>query len=139
MNDPWKVDRRSPLVWVLLVVVDFGDVVAVAVGAGFLGVAGTCCGFAGGDGNVHYGIGASDIVGDGRCGRKLFGCQPVDFWPSYFWWPWFQGNSWWDVPSLHHGKDSRTFAVVGLALCLYLWCCRHDPVAWVTHGYEWCL
>ena len=42
MNDPWKVDRRSPLVWVLLVVVDFGDVVAVAVEVGFLGVVGTC-------------------------------------------------------------------------------------------------
>jgi hypothetical protein len=35
---------------VLLVVVDFGDVVEVAVEVGFLGVSGTCCGFACGDG-----------------------------------------------------------------------------------------
>jgi hypothetical protein len=76
---------------VLVVVVDFGDVVVAAVGVGFLGVAGTC-GFAGGDGNVHCAIGAGDIAGDGRCGRQLFGCQLVDFWPSYLWWPWFQGN-----------------------------------------------
>jgi hypothetical protein len=46
----------------MLVVVDFGDVVVVAVEVGFLGVVGACCGFAGGDGNVHCGIGADDIV-----------------------------------------------------------------------------
>jgi hypothetical protein len=50
--------------------IDFRDVVvAEAVELGFLGVAGICCGFASGDGNAHCGIGASYIVGDGRCGR----------------------------------------------------------------------
>jgi hypothetical protein len=72
----------------MVVVVDFGDVVVVAVGVGLLGVAGTY-GFAGGDGNVCCGIDAGDIIGGGRCGRQLFGCQPVDFWPSYLWRPWF--------------------------------------------------
>ena len=71
---------------------NFGDVVLLAVGVGFLGVVGTCE-FAGGDDNVHCGIGAGDIVVVGRCGRQLFGCQPVYFWPSYLCWPWFQGNS----------------------------------------------
>jgi hypothetical protein len=70
------------------VVVDFGDVVAVEVGVEFIGVAGTY-GFAGGDGIIHCGIGTSDIVGGGRSGRQLVGCQSVDFWPSYLWWPWF--------------------------------------------------
>jgi hypothetical protein len=72
----------------VVVVVDFGDVVVLAVGVGFLSVAGTY-GFASGDGNVHCGIGASDIVGGGRCVRQLFGCQLVDFWSSNLWWPWF--------------------------------------------------
>jgi hypothetical protein len=61
----------------VLVAVDFGDVVVVVV-LGFLGVAGTC-GFAGGDGNSHCGIGAGYIVEDGRCGRQLFSCQLVWF------------------------------------------------------------
>jgi hypothetical protein len=70
--------------------VDFGDVVVVeAVELGSLGVAGICCGFAGGDGNAHCGIGAGSIVGDGRCGRQLFGCQQVGFWPFYPLWLWF--------------------------------------------------
>jgi hypothetical protein len=78
--------------------VDFGDVVVVeAVELGFLGVAGICCGFAGGDGNSHCGIGDGCIVGDGRCGRQLFGCQPIGFWPFCPLWPWFQGSPWWDV------------------------------------------
>jgi hypothetical protein len=104
-------------------------VVEEAIEVGFLGVAGTCCGFASGEGNVHCGNGVADIVGDGRCGRQLFGCQPVDFWPSYLWWAWFQRNPWWDVPRLRHGKDSRTFAVAGLGLCLCLWWFRRGPVA----------
>jgi hypothetical protein len=70
------------------VVVDFGDVVVVAVGVQFLGVASTY-GFVGGDGIIHCGIGTGDIVGGGRSGQQLVGCQPVDFWPSYLWWPWF--------------------------------------------------
>ena len=96
----------------------FGDVV-VEEGLGSLGVAGTY-GFAGGDGIVHCGIGAGDIVGGGRCGKQLVGCQPVDFWPSYLWWPWFQGNPWWDVWSPRCELDSKTFVIVGLGLSLCL-------------------
>jgi hypothetical protein len=60
--------------------VDFGDVVVVeAVELVFLGVSSICCGFGGGDDNAHCGIGAGYIVGDGRCGRQLFGCQPIGF------------------------------------------------------------
>jgi hypothetical protein len=75
--------------------VDFGDVVVVeAVELGFLGVAGICCGFAGGGSNAHCGIGAGCIVRDGRCGRQLFGCQPFGFSPFCPLWPWFQGSRW---------------------------------------------
>jgi hypothetical protein len=99
--------------------IDFGAVVVVeAVELGFLGVAGICCGFAGGDGNAHCGIGDGCIVGDGWCGRQLFGCQLNGFWPFCPLCPWFQGSPWWDVPSLRHGKGNRTFAIVGLDLCL---------------------
>jgi hypothetical protein len=62
---------------VLLVVVtaDLDDVVVVeAVELGSLG-------FAGEDGNVHCGIGVGCTDGDGWCGRQLFGCHPVGFWP----------------------------------------------------------
>jgi hypothetical protein len=60
--------------------VDFGVVVVVeAVELGFLGVASICCDFVGGDGTTHRGIGVGCIVGDGRCGRQLFGCQPAGF------------------------------------------------------------
>jgi hypothetical protein len=63
--------------------VDFGDVVVVG-GLGPLGVAGTY-GFVGGGGMVHYGIVIGDIVGGGKCVRRLVGFQMVDFWPSYHW------------------------------------------------------
>jgi hypothetical protein len=63
----------------VVVVVDFGDVMVVVVKVGFLGVADTFFGFVGGDGDVHCGIGAGDIVRDGRCGRQLFGCPSVYF------------------------------------------------------------
>jgi hypothetical protein len=70
--DGWSA--KSSFSVLVVVAVDFGDVVVVAVGLGFIGVAGTC-GFAGGDGNAHCGIGAGYIVGDGRCGRQIFSCQ----------------------------------------------------------------
>ena len=95
--------------------VDFGDVVVVeAVELGSLG-------FAGEDGNVHCGIGAGCTDGDGRCGRQLFGYQPIGFWPFNLLFLWFQGSPSLGLPSLHHGKDSRTFAVAGLGLCPCLW------------------
>jgi hypothetical protein len=68
----------------VVVTVDLDAVVVEAVELGFLGVevsvvAGIYYGFAGEDGNVHCGIGVGCTDGDGRCGRRLFGCQSVGF------------------------------------------------------------
>jgi hypothetical protein len=101
----------------VVVMVDLDDVVVEVVELGSLGVAGISCGFADEYGNVHCGTGAGCTVGDGRCGRQLFGCQSIGFWPFDPLWLWFQGNPWLGVPSLHHGKDNRTFVAMGLGLC----------------------
>jgi hypothetical protein len=42
------------------------------------------------------------------------------------------------VWSLCHEKDSKTFAVAGLGLCLCLWGCCRGPVTWGTRGDERC-
>jgi hypothetical protein len=60
------------------VTIDLDVVVVVeAVELGFLGVVGIYCGFVGEDGSVHCGICVDCTDADGRCGRQLFGCQPV--------------------------------------------------------------
>jgi hypothetical protein len=118
-------------------VVEFGDV-EVEGGLGSLGATSTY-GWAGWGGLVHCGIIAGGIVGDGRCVQQLVGGWLTDFWPFCLWWPWFRGSHWWDVRSLCREKGCRTFAVVGLDLCLYIWGCCRGPVKWGTLGGELCI
>jgi hypothetical protein len=66
--------------------VDLDVEVMEAVALGFLGVEGAIvadigCGFAAtGNSGVRSGIDDVCIDGDGRCGRRLFGCQLVGSW-----------------------------------------------------------
>jgi hypothetical protein len=97
-----------------VVTIDLDAVVVVgAVELGSLGVAGICCGVAGEDGNVHCGISVGCTIGDGRCGRQLFGCQPIGFWPCDPLWLWFQSSPWLGAPSLPHRNDSRNLRCCG--------------------------
>jgi hypothetical protein len=69
-----------------VVVIGLDAELVEAAALGFLGVEGAiiaeiCCGFAVGDKSVHFGIDAGCIDGDGRCGRRLFGCRPAGPWP----------------------------------------------------------
>jgi hypothetical protein len=132
-----KVVRRSPLVWVLVgMVEDFGGV-EVEGGLGSLSVGGTYDWA--GDGLVRCGIDIGGIVGDGKYARQLVGCRLANFWPFCLWWPWFRGNPWWGVRSLHHERGSRTFTATEPGLCHCLWCWRRDPIVWGTPVDELCL
>jgi hypothetical protein len=41
-------------------------------------------------------------------------------WPFCLWCPWFRGNPWWGVRSIHRERGSRTFAAAKPDLCLFL-------------------